>query len=76
MEPIDATGRERVDEALQQWRQGDCVVGDHWFVFRNSLAKPLTEDGAVAASEDSARDIHGVPSRGRGAGGRSGAHAT
>lgn len=31
------------DAALAVWRQGDCVVGDQWFVFRQSSA----EDGLV-----------------------------
>lgn len=51
MEPLDADGRAEINEALQQWRQGDCVIGEHWFVFRLSLDAPLT-DAAAAAVED------------------------
>lgn len=51
MEPLDAAGREEIREALQHWRQGDCVLGEQWFVFRVSPDVPLTED-AVAAAED------------------------
>ena len=51
MEPLDADGRAKIDEALQQWRQGDCVLGEQWFVFRVSPDAPLTND-AVAAAED------------------------
>ncbi|MFZ0790712.1 MAG: hypothetical protein WAM94_13965, partial [Chromatiaceae bacterium] len=38
-------------EVLQQWRQGDCVLGEQWFVFRVSPDAPITDD-AVAAAED------------------------
>jgi hypothetical protein len=51
VEPLDADGRAKIDEALQQWRQGDCVLGAQWFVFRVSSDAPLTDD-AVAAVED------------------------
>lgn len=49
MEPLDADGRAQIDEALHQWRQGDCVLGEQWFVFRVSPDAPLTEDAAAAA---------------------------
>lgn len=42
---------EIIDEALQNWSQGDCVLGGQWFVFRISPDAPLTEDAAIAASE-------------------------
>lgn len=32
----DPTDVERLDEALSAWRQGDCVLGEHWFVHRAS----------------------------------------
>lgn len=51
MEPLDANGRAKIDEPLQQWRQGDCVLGEHWFVFRISPDAPLTEDAAAAAED-------------------------
>ncbi len=58
MDVLDHTGRERVDNALQTWRQGDCVVAPQWFLFRASVACPLTEAGAIGASEftDAAED--------------------
>lgn len=51
MEPLDADGCACVDAALLTWRQGDCVVGEQWFVFRTHLERPLTSDGAAAAAE-------------------------
>lgn len=51
MDRLDDADRERVDEALQAWRQGDCVVGEHWFLFRTDLTTPLTEAGTEAAQE-------------------------
>lgn len=51
MKPLEADACAKIDEALQVWRQGDCVVGEQWFVFRTDIANPLTDDGAVAATE-------------------------
>jgi hypothetical protein len=51
VEVLDDAGHERIDEILETWRQGDCVLGEHWFLFRTDLAQPLTKDGAVAAAE-------------------------
>jgi hypothetical protein len=51
VEPLDADGRAKIDEPLQQWRQGDCALGEHWFVFRVSPDAPLTEDAAAAAGD-------------------------
>ena len=51
MEAIDDAGREQVDEQLSAWRQGDCVVGEHWFLFRTNADRPLTRDAAVAVAE-------------------------
>lgn len=33
------------------WRQGDCVVGEQWFVHRLAPAIPLTEEAADVAKE-------------------------
>lgn len=51
MEPLDADGRADIDEALKHWRQGDCVVGEQWFVFRMAPDAPLTDDAAAAAAD-------------------------
>jgi len=40
-----------VDAALADWRQGDCVVGDSWFVVRFSAAHPLSGPARLAAAE-------------------------
>lgn len=42
------------DKALADWRQGDCVLGEHWFVHRIDVERPLTEAArqAAAASSD------------------------
>jgi hypothetical protein len=51
VEPIDADGRSKIDEALQEWRQGDCVLGEQWFAFRIAPDAPLTDDAVAAAAE-------------------------
>lgn len=33
-----------VDDALSEWRQGDCVLGQHWFVHRFDPKNPLTAE--------------------------------
>ncbi len=43
-----------VRAALADWRQGDCVLGDEWFVHRLVPELPLTEVGAVAAAAGAA----------------------
>ncbi len=48
---IDEAARKRINEALSGWRQGDCVLGEHWFLFRLEVEAPLTEDAAHAADE-------------------------
>ncbi len=62
MEPLDEAGRARVNEALSHWQQGDCVLGEHWFLFRSDVAGPLTSAGAQAAAEGA--DIVEVETRG------------
>lgn len=42
--PADA-----LDQALQNWRQGDCVVGPEWFAYRIDPAQPLTDVSREAA---------------------------
>ena len=49
---VDNQVIERIDEAIQDWRQGDCVIGDDcWFLYRTDINNPLTEAGKEAASE-------------------------
>lgn len=51
MAALDTGFVAKVDLALSCWRQGDCVLGEQWFVFRTDVEQPLTEDGVVAATE-------------------------
>ncbi|MEC4815093.1 MAG: hypothetical protein SAK29_17730 [Scytonema sp. PMC 1069.18] len=41
-----------VDAALREWCQGDCVVGEHWFLYRFNPQRPLTSDSANLAQEE------------------------
>ncbi len=41
-----------VDIALGEWCQGDCVLGEQWFVYRFNSQRPLTNDAADVAQED------------------------
>ena len=42
---------QKVDAALQTWRQGDYVLGEQWFIYRFDPALPLTEESAAIAGE-------------------------
>lgn len=48
---IDDAEKQRIDHSLGEWRQGDCVLGEHWFLFRLAPAAPLTEEAAAAAAQ-------------------------
>lgn len=37
------------DKALEPWRQGDCAVGEHWFVHRFNKLFAVTDAARVAA---------------------------
>lgn len=41
-----------VDSALAAWRQGDCILGEHWFVHRLDKSFAVTDAGRVAAEAD------------------------
>lgn len=45
------SGAAAVDAALAAWRQGDCVLGESWFVVRFSAAHPLSGPARLAAGE-------------------------
>lgn len=51
MTSLDAEAQDAIDAALSKWRQGDCVVGDQWFVHRFSPDSPLTQAAAAIAAE-------------------------
>lgn len=50
MDWLDEARQARVDEALGTWRQADCALGNHRFLFRLDTEAPLTEPAAVAAA--------------------------
>ncbi|MGE0334719.1 MAG: hypothetical protein AB7Q76_05460 [Gammaproteobacteria bacterium] len=41
---------ESVDNSLAAWRQGDCVLGEHWFAHRLDTSFTLTPAGSAAAA--------------------------
>lgn len=51
MGPADNDVRAAIDGALREWRQGDCVLGEHHFLFRLDVQTPLTEEATRAAVE-------------------------
>lgn len=40
-----------LDEHLRQWMQGDCVLGDHYFLFATNVELPLTPDACQVAAQ-------------------------
>ncbi len=40
----------RVDAAMREWRQGDCSLGEHWFVHRIDPDGPVTTAAREAAA--------------------------
>lgn len=53
---------ESVDASLKEWRQGDFVLGEHWFAYRIDPKQPLTESPQFTESESS--DLIEVETRG------------
>jgi len=41
-----------IDTTLLEWYQGDCVLGEHWFIYRFNPQRPLTSDSADVAKEE------------------------
>ena len=52
MGALDRELVKKVDAALQDWRQGDVVLGELDFVYMADLATPLTPEAAAMASEE------------------------
>jgi hypothetical protein len=48
---------QEVDSVLKDWRQGDCVMGVHWFVHRFDPKHPLTTDSAEVVQVDQETDL-------------------
>jgi hypothetical protein len=46
-----------IDATLEQWSQGDCTVGDYWFVTRFDPQRPLTPDAADVVEVDPNADL-------------------
>ncbi|MEL6605289.1 MAG: hypothetical protein AAFP20_18910 [Cyanobacteria bacterium J06614_10] len=53
---------ESVDASLKEWRQGDFVLGEHWFAYRIDPQQPLTESPQFSESEGN--DLIEVETRG------------
>ncbi|NER22344.1 MAG: hypothetical protein F6J86_24980 [Symploca sp. SIO1B1] len=51
-----------IDAALQEWRQGDFVLGEQWFVYRIDPRQPLAESSKNVEAEES--DLIEVETRG------------
>lgn len=43
---------QEVDATLEEWCQGDCVLGEYWFVHRFNPQRPLTLDSADVAHQE------------------------
>lgn len=48
---LSEEGCDEIDKALGAWRQGDCVLGEHWFLFRLEVGAPLTAAASAASDE-------------------------
>ncbi|MFH0943833.1 MAG: hypothetical protein V2A76_01435 [Planctomycetota bacterium] len=52
MAESEGGAQKRVDEALLDWRQGDCVIGKQHFLYRFHPNRPLSEAAVAAAAEE------------------------
>lgn len=53
----------RIDGVLQEWRQGDCIVGEQWFAYRVDTSIALTEaaENAIQSGADLAEsEVRGL----------------
>ena len=46
-----------IDATLEQWSQGDCTVGDYWFITRFDPQRPLTPDAADVVATSAEADL-------------------
>ena len=44
----DSEDAKRIDQALQEWRQGDLALEEQWFIHVGDASEPLTETAAGA----------------------------
>ena len=48
---------DKIDRVLQDWRQGDCVIGhNHWFLLRINPDSPLSDAAKDAVSDDNSAE--------------------
>ncbi|RUT03420.1 hypothetical protein DSM106972_050590 [Dulcicalothrix desertica PCC 7102] len=52
MNESDSVRFVEIDNILKEWCQGDCVLGEYWFVQRFNPQYPLTPDSIANAQED------------------------
>ncbi len=52
---------EDIDAALASWRQGDCVLGEHWFLGRADPARPLTNQSRESCDPETGNYEGEVP---------------
>ena len=52
MEAVDAEVQTTIDEALREWRQGDCMLAGDSFTFRIAPDAPLTNEATAAAAAE------------------------
>jgi hypothetical protein len=53
---------QQINRSLETWQQGDCVVGEHWFVYRFNSQHPLTDEAKTVVEDDADGDIDLVES--------------
>ena len=51
VELSSAAQAKAIDDAIAQWRQGDCVLGEHFIAYRVDPTAPLTSAAAKATSD-------------------------
>lgn len=51
MGAVDNSPQAQINAVIKEWRQGDCVLGEHWFLFRLNVDQPLTGAAETAAAE-------------------------
>jgi hypothetical protein len=47
----------QTDEILKNWSQGDCVLGESWFIHRFNPKQPLTEPSQDAVNQEPEIDL-------------------
>ncbi len=56
-EPSSGQNFAHIDKILANWRQGDCVLGSQWFVYRISPDWPVTATSQSAVSQDATAEL-------------------